>query len=72
MRRASVGAGDDLDDGEAEAGSVACPCRIAAAERLEGVRDEVRRETGALILHMKLDPPVHAPAFQEDRSAAVA
>ena len=48
-------------EGEAEAGAVARARLVRAAEALEGVREEVGREAGPLVVDVQLDGAVRGP-----------
>src|SRR5436190_920284 len=55
-----------------QAGSVARPRRVRAAEALERVGKEVGREAVALVADVDLDPPVGRPRPDADRARAMA
>jgi hypothetical protein len=55
---ATVGTRDHVDDGEPEAGGAGGPGGVAPAEALEGMPQEIRRESATLIAHRELDDTV--------------
>ena len=72
MRRAAVGAGDDVDESEAEAGARSRARCIASAERLERAGGELRREALPLIADVELRRAVSsAPRLYEDPPPSV-
>src|SRR5215218_10811425 len=72
MCSAAVGLGYHVDDREAEARPPACARGIGAAEALERLLKELRREALAAIDDVQLDATVTPSRLQQDRSAAVA
>ena len=55
VRAAPVGAGDRLDDRQAEPRAIASPSLVGAAEALEGPVEEVVRESRSAVLDMDLE-----------------
>src|ERR687891_210075 len=72
QRFAAVGAGDRVDDGEAEAGAVAGARRVDAAEALERMSKKRGREALSFVADAKDDPNVLAGGVEPDLPASVA
>ena len=66
-----MSAGDGVDDREPEAGAAGRPRRVGPAEALEGVREEVGREAGALVADAERDRVAVARGLEPDGAAAV-
>ena len=67
MSLAAVSAREDADDGEAEARTGGRARRVAPAEGLERVLDEVRGETRAVIMYVQLDTVIVPVGPQDGR-----
>src|ERR1700704_4038453 len=72
MRLSAVGAGDGLDDRQAEPAAAVAMGRGCAAETLEGTTDEFPGEALAAVQHMQLDRPVPGLGAQLDGPGPIA